>query len=152
MRYSFQNNRTPTPHEKFCLATLNYFEKLSSESPVVVQSNSQLLTVNTKLQSPDWTGVTLFSNQPPYNRLCQPYNRLCHTTRNFSSTSRGPTTKCYTFLETSYHPELGSQLRCKYFANFFAILFCKPIEEVLPPCVIYTFLETPHDLHPESQV
>ena len=47
------------------------------------------------------------------------------TTINFSGTSRGPTIKCYTFLETSHDPRLGSQLRCKYFANFFATPFCK---------------------------
>ena len=46
-------------------------------------------------------------------------------TLNFSGTSRGPTTKCYTFLETSYDPRLRSQLRCKNFANFFATLFRK---------------------------
>ena len=74
------------------------------------------------------------------------------STLNFSDTSRGPTTKCYTFLETSHDPWLRSQLRCKNFANFFATLFCKPtkltLPEVLPPSVIpfWKPLITP-DLH-----
>ena len=63
-----------------------------------------------------------------------------HPTRNFSSTSRGPTTKCYTFLETSHDPQLRSLVKCQKFANFFATLFCKPLLQklpvVLPPCVI----------------
>ena len=50
------------------------------------------------------------------------------TTENFSGTSRGPMTKCYTFLETSLDLRLESQLRCKNFANFFATLFCNPIK------------------------
>ena len=45
-----------------------------------------------------------------------------HPTKNFSDTSRGPTPKYYTFLETSHDPLLESQLRCKNFANF----FCNP--------------------------
>ena len=53
---------------------------------------------------------------------------------------RSPTTKCYTFLETSHDPQLASQLRCKYFANFFATLFCNPtlwtLLQVLPSSVI----------------
>ena len=47
-----------------------------------------------------------------------------HPTLNFSNTSRGPTPKCYTFLETSHDPRLRSKLRCKNFANFFATLLC----------------------------
>ena len=33
------------------------------------------------------------------------------------NTSRGPTPKCYNFLETSHDPQLGSKLRCKNLAN-----------------------------------
>ena len=63
-----------------------------------------------------WTLLTVLSlHHPPTT-----------TTVNFSDTSRGPIIKCYTFLETSHDPQLGSQLRCKNFANFFATLFCKP--------------------------
>ena len=51
-----------------------------------------------------------------------------HPTLNFSNTSRGPTPKGYTFLETSHEPWLRSKLRCKNFAHFFATLFCKQTE------------------------
>ena len=55
-------------------------------------------------------------------------------------TSRGPTPKCYTFLETSHNPQLESQLRCQNFATFLATHLLKirilKLPEVLPPNVI----------------
>ena len=72
---------------------------LSSQSPSPKSSpKSEVLS----LESRTWTLLTLLSllhHHPP--------------TLNFSDTSWGPTTKCYTFLETSHYPQLRSQLRCK---------------------------------------
>ena len=85
-----------------------------------------MLTVLSLLHHLTTSCATLLPHVPP--------------TLNFSDTSRGPTIKCYTFLETSHDPQLGSQLRCKNFANFYANLFCKPtfakLPEVLPTSVI----------------
>ena len=146
-------------------------------------SPDKLQTPNSKLQTPNswlpvWTGVTLKSSLPEvippkcYTFLetnlswhliyistqmqkfckffCNPILQI-HTMK----TSRGPTSKCYTFMETSHDPWLKSQLRCKNFANFFATQFCKPPlwklpEVLLPEC--YTFLETSHDPWLRSQL
>ena len=43
-----------------------------------------------------------------YKFFCNPFLQTLYIL-----TSRRPTTKCYTFLETSHDPRLGSQLRCK---------------------------------------
>ena len=55
------------------------------------------------------------------------------------NTFRGPTTKCYTFLETLHDPQLESQLRCKnlqiflqpYFATPEYVNFQRPYPQVL---------------------
>ena len=116
--------------------------KRKSKSKFKVKSKVQSSKVK---KSRTWTFLTLWSS----------LHTTTTTTINFSSTSRGPTTKCYNFLETSHDPRLRSQLRCKKFANFFATLFCKPIKltlsEVLPASVIpfWKPLMTP-DLDPNS--
>ena len=71
-------------------------------------------TPNSKFQTPD-----------SQSRLEWHYNwkdHPPHPTQNFWSTSRVPTTKCYTFLETSHGLRPKSQLRWKIFATF-----CNPI-------------------------
>ena len=99
--------------------------KLSSESPSPKSSPKVKSKVKSKVRSwkdlglspGTWTLLTLLSllhHHPPT------------TTLNFSDTSRGPTTKCYTFLETSHDSWLGSQLECKTFANFLQPYFATP--------------------------
>ena len=95
-------------------------EQLSSESPKVRKS-SQVQRKSQK-EPRTWTLLTVLSSPPPYNLMHPPYNLMHHPTLNFHNTSRGPTPKCYTFLETSHDPQLGSKLRCKNFAHFFATL------------------------------
>ena len=93
--------------------------KSSPKSSPKVKSKSQVQKSSPKsevlsLESRTWTLLTVLSLlHPP-------------TTLNFSDTSRGPTTKCYTFLETSHDPCLRSQLRCKIFANFLQPYFANP--------------------------
>ena len=88
-----------------CSEIVKVVKRKSSQSPVQLQTqnpNSELLT-----PTQDWTGETLKLKRPPP-----------HPTRNFSGTSRGHTTKCYTFLETSHDPLQELQLSCKSCANF----------------------------------
>ena len=105
-----------------------------------VKSKSQIQKSSPKVKSKvrslkSWVQDLDFA----YSIITTPHHHPPPTTLNFSDTSRGPTTKCYTFLETSHDPWLRSQLRCKNFANFFATLFCKPTKLTLPeqvPCVL----------------
>ena len=82
---------------------------MSSESQDEVQS---------QVQTPVQTPKIKRSKAPLDFRIL-----YCHLstpppppTVNFSGTSRGPTPKCYTFLESSHDPRLGSKLRGKNFA------------------------------------
>ena len=125
-----QSNNTTEDSEEFTGSSDTDFKTLDSNQMnqnIVKRKSSwcpvQLPTPNSKLKTqtpnskvrPDWSDTKF---QQPTTTTIPP-----HPTANFSDTSRGPTTKCYTFLETSHQPQLGSKLRCKYFANFFLQLY-----------------------------
>ena len=120
--------------------------ELSSESQDEVQSQVQTPKIKRSKAPLDFCLLYCHLFTPPHPTP---------STINFSVTSRGPTTKCYTFLETSQDPRLGSKLRCKNFAHFFATLFCNQtlcsLLRDLPPSVIpfWKPLMTP-DLDPNS--
>ena len=105
--------------------------EVQSKSSLTLNSKSKLKTPNSNSRL-DWRDTIIELPTPP--------TPPTHPTRYFKGTSRCPTTKCYTFLETSHDPQLGSLIWCKFFANFFATLFCKPTKltflEVLPSSVI----------------
>ena len=109
----------------------NYFsndilvlEQLSSKSQDEVQSQVQTPKLQNSKAPLDFCLLYSQIFTPPHPTPPHPTHPT-HPTLNFSNTSRGPTPKCYTFLETSHDPRLGSKLRCKNFANFFATLFHK---------------------------
>ena len=76
--------------------------------------------------------------------FCNPFLQ----TQNMK-TSRGPTPKCYTFLETSHDPQLESQLRCQNFANFLQPIFANPEYEIFQRSNFWKSLMTPN-LNPNS--
>ena len=93
------------------------------------QAKVQVQVQSSKIKkSRTWTFLTLLSTLH-HTSSCA----MCHPTIlppvpptiNFSGTSRGPTTECYTFLETSHDPWLRYQLRCKKFAIFLQPYFAK---------------------------
>ena len=57
--------------------------------------------------------------------LCLLYCHYITTTLNFSNTYRGPTNKCYTFLETSHDPWHRSQLIS------FIMMFLTPLRNIV---------------------
>ena len=87
------------------MCLISSFKNLNIEKDKIVKRKSEGLD------------LTLKSSRPP------PNNRLCHPPNNFYSTSRGPTIKCHTFLETSHDPLLELQLIGKNLANFCKV-FC----------------------------
>ena len=101
------------------MSTPVYFNcqaKVQSKSSPTPSLKSKVQSPKSKLQTPR------LDLRWHYNWKGYP----THPTHNFMGTSRSPTSKCYTFLDTSHDPQLRSQLRCKNFANFFATHFSKP--------------------------
>ena len=122
-------------HTVFCI-----FVKPKSKSKVKskVKSKSQVKSQKLKgLSLRTWTLHTLLSllHPPPPP-----------PTINFSDNSRGPTTKCYTFLETSHDPRLRSQLRCKNFAIFLQPYFANPLKFKKSYHLLYLFGNLPWPL------
>ena len=110
---------------KYCQA------EVQLKSSLTTNSKSKLLTPNSNSRL-DWRDTIIEQPTPPDSPILDQIARSCHPpTLNFLGTSRCLITKCYTFLETSHVPQLGSPLRCKNFANFFATLFCKPLLSLL---------------------
>ena len=107
---------------------------VESESPDEVQSQVQTPKIKRSNAPLDFRILYCHLSTPPTPP---------HPTLNFSNTSRGPTPKCYTFLETSHDPRLGWTLRSKNFANFLQPVFIinksTSLLGDLPLSVIYLF-------------
>ena len=79
---------------------MNFQAEVQSKSSPTPNSNSKLKTLTPNSNSRmDWSDTII--EQPTLPTL------------NFSSTSRGPTTKCYTFLESSHYPQPRSHYKRK---------------------------------------
>ena len=156
-------NSSPVSKDEYMYVHVGVFHKILEKNLRKTTENCQVKVkmkskVKSKLQrSKDqkllWTFAYCIVISPPHLiTACA----TTHPTLNFSNTSRGPTPKCWTFLETTHDPWLGSKLRFKIFAIFFATLSCKffchtflqtkllfTSRRPAPKC--YTFLKTSHD-------
>ena len=90
------------------------------------------MTPNFDLTSFHHHDVPDSSQECQHHSKCQPH---APPTINFSNTSRGPTPKCYTFLD----PNSDAKILQFFLQSNFKISSRRPT----PKC--YTFLETSHD-------
>ena len=129
--------------QKFCKFFATHFRKPRNKN--FQRSYPQVLYLFGNLSWPlTWIWphfiIIIFLTPLRNVNITQDFILMHHPTINLLYTTKGPTPKCYTFLETSHNPPLGSKLRCKKFAHFLQSNFMITSRRPTP-----TFLETSHD-------
>ena len=99
------------------------FEVVNCQAKVQVQSLKSKSKVKSKVLSQKDLDFA-------YSKIKQPTTHPPPPPENFSNTSRGPTVKCYTFLDTSYDPLLELQVISKFLQTILQLIFAKRENEI----------------------